>query len=480
MLGPIGLEEERSVAVAIDRNDKHSFYALQWTTDVLLSKGQTLILIHVHQSSLPKPIPTGNGDFSNGAQDPDDSSTDVFLPYRLFCSSRQVFCDTVMLEDQDIGKALIDYVSLYRIQILVLGTQSKAKHLGIPRILLNNRSEVASTVMKGAPGYCSVYTIAKGNKVASAREATHPLKSSLERIFQNVPERKLNTSASMCRSRTPSDEVVFQARLYTDISLSADSSLLALYQNLPSDQRNNAASSSESASFSSYARRKNNGNNFTRGGLVYSGEQKSSAVDDDDECSRPNSLPSSPTTDDVAGEMMRRIELETNQTMEMYHEACKQAVQQKQKTKELENLCKEMEKKLREVELEKMEALAMFEKTKEVLNVNQEMEKKMKEAEREREEAVAMAAKEKAMRMAATEEMKAAKKAAERETKKRKDVERNITAMREAEASKIIVLSNLAESHNVSNKSQHLHKILIAFIVFYFYFFELKRALKYE
>lgn len=59
MLGPIGLEEERSVvAVAIDRNDKHSFYALQWTTDVLLSKGQTLTLIHVNESSLAKPIPS--------------------------------------------------------------------------------------------------------------------------------------------------------------------------------------------------------------------------------------------------------------------------------------------------------------------------------------------------------------------------------------------------------------------------------------
>nr|GMC65022.1 U-box domain-containing protein 35-like [Ipomoea batatas] len=472
MLGPIGLEEERSVvAVAIDRNDKHSFYALQWTTDVLLSKGQTLTLIHVNESSLAKPIPSGNSDFSNGGQDPDDPSTDVFLPYRVFCSSRQVFCDTVLLEDQDIGKALIDYVSLYRVQILVLGTQSKAKHHGIPRILLNNRSEVASTVMKGAPGYCSVYTIAKGNKVASAREATHPLKSSMDRIFQNVPERKLISSASyMCRSRAP-DEVIIHTRLSTDISLSAtaaDSSLLAFHQNLPS--------SPGASSFSSYARRKNNGNNFTRGGLVDSGELKLSAVDDDDD---ENSLPSSPTMDDVTGEMMRRIELETNQTMEMYHEACKQAVQQKQKTKELENLCKEMEKKLREVEREKMEALAMFEKTKEVLNVNKEMEKKMEEAEREREEAVAMAAKEKAMRMAATEEMKAAKRAAERETKKRKDVERNITALREAEASKIIVLSSLAQSH-VSNKSQNLHKILIAFIVFYFYFFELKRALRYE
>lgn len=36
------------VAVAIDK-DKGSQYALKWATEYLLSKGQTLILIHVLQ-----------------------------------------------------------------------------------------------------------------------------------------------------------------------------------------------------------------------------------------------------------------------------------------------------------------------------------------------------------------------------------------------------------------------------------------------
>lgn len=171
------------------------------------------------------------------------------------------------------------------------------------RRLLNNRSEVASTVMKGAPGYCSVYTIAKGNKVASAREATHPLKSSLERMLQNnIPERKLISSAScMCRSRTQ-DEVILQPRLSSASGcsqgrLSTDSSLMGFYQNQLRSESGNC-SPPRASSFSSYARK--NGFNFTRGLVDSSFEQTS--VDEDtpfsfsNDESRPNSLPSSPTT----------------------------------------------------------------------------------------------------------------------------------------------------------------------------------------
>lgn len=48
--------KEEVVAVAIDR-DKGSQYALKWTIDHLLARGQTLTLVHVNQRlpSIPKP-----------------------------------------------------------------------------------------------------------------------------------------------------------------------------------------------------------------------------------------------------------------------------------------------------------------------------------------------------------------------------------------------------------------------------------------
>lgn len=46
---------EEVVAVAIDK-DKGSQYALKWTVDHILTRGQALTLVHVNQrtSSLPK------------------------------------------------------------------------------------------------------------------------------------------------------------------------------------------------------------------------------------------------------------------------------------------------------------------------------------------------------------------------------------------------------------------------------------------
>lgn len=49
-------KKEDSVAVAIDK-DKGSQYALKWAIDHLLTRGQSLTLLHVKQkpSSIPSP-----------------------------------------------------------------------------------------------------------------------------------------------------------------------------------------------------------------------------------------------------------------------------------------------------------------------------------------------------------------------------------------------------------------------------------------
>lgn len=57
-------KREETVAVAIDK-DKSSQYALKWTVDHLLSRGQALTLIHVRHktSSVPSPSKSNNSLF---------------------------------------------------------------------------------------------------------------------------------------------------------------------------------------------------------------------------------------------------------------------------------------------------------------------------------------------------------------------------------------------------------------------------------
>lgn len=121
------------VAVAIDK-DKNSHNALKWAIDHLLQKGQTLILIHVKVkpfSPYTTPLPTSrmffilcflfykislissnalatchllkflvvtglnqfsemNGDLPLVYKDPDPQTRELFLPFRCFCTRKDV------------------------------------------------------------------------------------------------------------------------------------------------------------------------------------------------------------------------------------------------------------------------------------------------------------------------------------------------------------------------------------------------------
>lgn len=84
----------RLVAVAVDR-DKGSQIALKWDTDNLVTKGQTTILVHVKQcsnESVPQPVnrPTPIVNSSNETGEWDAQTKEVFLPFCVFCTRKDV------------------------------------------------------------------------------------------------------------------------------------------------------------------------------------------------------------------------------------------------------------------------------------------------------------------------------------------------------------------------------------------------------
>ena len=54
-----GEKKDESVAVAIDK-DKGSQYALKWAVDHILSRGQSVTLLHVKQKPASIPVPGSN------------------------------------------------------------------------------------------------------------------------------------------------------------------------------------------------------------------------------------------------------------------------------------------------------------------------------------------------------------------------------------------------------------------------------------
>ncbi|XP_060210713.1 U-box domain-containing protein 52-like [Lycium barbarum] len=381
---------------------------------------------------------------------------------RIRVFERKVAYELIVLEG-NIAKSLIDSVSLYRVQNLILGCPSKN---GIS-------SYVANNVLKMAPSFCNIYIVSKG-KINSIRMASHPLKrrSSIPSI--QIPQRNSNFDAAnstLVKSSFMQSIDEFQERgefkkrlknILKETVLRSQNVFGKGRQILDATLVANKVFEGiePRGSFITYALHLMESLSRIIDRVVMRGHIKGfNAMVESVGTILVSHLSFSNdilVSHDVVviqlkylgqaltwfqkemEEKMRRLEFQTIQTMEMYHAACKEALREKQKLKELENLRKEDVKKL-------------------------------KEARREKEEALACVEKEKALRMASKEEAKEAQRKAEREVQRRKCSERK--ARRKSEAKKS-ALKSLVHSQKAM-EYQSLLRILVVLIIFYVYFFDL-------
>ncbi|PQM43118.1 U-box domain-containing protein 35-like [Prunus yedoensis var. nudiflora] len=125
-------KREEAVALAIDK-DRGSEYAIKWIAEHLLTRpGQSLILVHVKQPTAAPALPnkSKSGELPRevakmNKYQVDAEAKDLFLPFRCFCTKKAIHWNEVILENADISKALINYVTANSIEILVLGAPSR-------------------------------------------------------------------------------------------------------------------------------------------------------------------------------------------------------------------------------------------------------------------------------------------------------------------------------------------------------------------
>ncbi|XP_056174838.1 U-box domain-containing protein 52 isoform X1 [Syzygium oleosum] len=375
------------VAVAIDK-DKGSQNALKWAVDNLLQRGQTVILVHVKVKSLPVPA------MPSGPPPRHDLDTkELFLPFRCFCTRKDIQCKDVLLEDTDVAKALIEYVSHNAVENLVVGSASKSGFLRTFKT-----TDVPSNVAKGAPDFCTVYVITKG-KITTMRSATRlaPMVSPLSNQIHNQsvpranqPEPRVPQTNSIGGLAKVMNEVPYKSndsmdfirspftrgkgsngRLYgeigapdTDISFvssgrqSIDRMFPSFYDNLDSGyspRLSNTSNIDHRQSFDAtlLAQR------LEYGSTVHEVSSTSHISVDSERSFSSSSL----STDDVEAEM-KRLKQELKQTMDMYSKACKEALSAKQKAKELQHWKIEEERRIEEARLAEEAALALAEKEK--------------------------------------------------------------------------------------------------------------------
>ncbi|KAL5782850.1 hypothetical protein ACOSP7_007879 [Xanthoceras sorbifolium] len=434
-------------AVAIDR-DKGSQNAIKWAIDNILQKGQTLILIHVKlkpaaslstSPSLPSPrlnqISDVNGENPLICRDPDPQTRELFLPFRCFCTRKDIQCKDVVLEETDVAKALIEYVSQTSIETLIVGASSNKGFLRF------KMTDIPGNISKGAPDFCTVYVISKG-KISSMRSASRaappisPLRTQLlsqpnvkppqpERPALQAPTARTPERPQMEPARKSTDDDNFRSpftrRGYNTKSYGElpDTDISYVSTGRPSIDRIFPAfyDNSEHSATRTPPRLSNTsdldiGNSFEsmqygRRSLDINSPSEFSSVSNEGE--RLSSV--SQNMDDVEAEM-RRLKLELKQTMEMYSTACKEALSAKQKAVELQRWKLEEERRLEDARLAE-------------------------------EAAIAIAEKEKAKSKAAIEAAEAAQRIAELESQKRINAE--MKALKEAEEKKK-ALDALAQS----------------------------------
>ncbi|KAH7850173.1 hypothetical protein Vadar_028805 [Vaccinium darrowii] len=183
---------DEAVLVAIDK-DKSSQFALKWAIDNLLSKGQTVTLIHVKQRLASIPTPLGSqvavSDVNDGVAKAfkaqvDNQAKELFLPFRAFCARKDIKCKEIILEDPDVSKVICDFVKANLIEALVVGASSRNGF--VKRF---KATDIPTNLSKGAPEFCSVYVISQG-KIQSVRYATsvdaHPMQTNSARAPTTV------------------------------------------------------------------------------------------------------------------------------------------------------------------------------------------------------------------------------------------------------------------------------------------------------
>ncbi|GAB4854068.1 hypothetical protein Ancab_022650 [Ancistrocladus abbreviatus] len=401
MLQKSGEAKEERVAVAIDK-DKGSQYAMKWAVDHVISRGQSVTLIHVKQKVSSIPTPTGslvaisdvNEDVARAfKQQLDNQAREVFLPFRCFCGRKDIKCEEIILEDADIPKAIVEYVTNNIFGTLVLGASTRN---GLVRRFKG--PDVPSVVSKGAPEFCTVYLISK-SKILSVRAATRPTPVPSASVMQQrsptqsqvIPYRNPNSNegslpynvlsrgnGSAFPSQRSSEDMEIKSpftrgraangRSYGDISFpESDISFVSSGRPSTDNLSVDRMLPCDSMEFGQPPRL-SNGSEMDRisFGSPYS-DRKSLELQSMTESSQTSicsgfSMPSL-NMEEVETEM-RRLRLELKQTMDMYNTACKEAVTAKQKAKELQMLKMEEDQRVEEARLAEEAALAIAEKEK--------------------------------------------------------------------------------------------------------------------
>uniref|UniRef100_A0A803LZ29 RING-type E3 ubiquitin transferase n=1 Tax=Chenopodium quinoa TaxID=63459 RepID=A0A803LZ29_CHEQI len=263
----------------------------------------------------PAPLSDSHEDVARSAKYyAETQAREIFLPFRCFCSRKDVVCNEVILEDIDISKALIEYCQHNAIEVMVVSASSRNQ--------LMRRfkgPDVATNLFKGCPEFCSVSPFTRGRAA--------------------------------------------NGRAYGEIGM-PDSDISFVNPSWPTNEpRVSIDRPSFDAMDWGLAPRASSGSDADRMSVGLVTDRKSIDQNALLEYSSSNCSGFSSSSEDFESEM-RRLRMELKKTMEMYNAACKEALTAKQKASELQRSRIEEDHRLEEARYAEETARAIAEQEK--------------------------------------------------------------------------------------------------------------------
>ncbi|KAL9662097.1 hypothetical protein QQ045_026925 [Rhodiola kirilowii] len=173
---------EKAIAVAVKKG-RYSQLALKWAVENLTDEGQSLMLVHVRPKSqtfnrgakfshYEEMVSVCGEAVAKGLEQSYKDTLNLqvkqmFHPFLSYCKKKNVHCDEVVIDDDDIVQGIADFVLTNNIDLLVIGAGSKG---GLFRRLKG--PETAQKISKTVPYFCTVYTVAKGGVVSIKSAST--------------------------------------------------------------------------------------------------------------------------------------------------------------------------------------------------------------------------------------------------------------------------------------------------------------------
>ncbi|KAM7272227.1 hypothetical protein ACFE04_026890 [Oxalis oulophora] len=167
-----------TVGVAITGNQK-SKCIVKWALEKYIREESVVfILLHVRPkiTSVPTPSKEGVlvGNYIPLSQARDDvvktykkeiewQTNEMLLPYKRMCAQKEVQVDVVVIESDDVPKAIAEEVEKSTIRKLVIGASSYGLFSRKP-----SKNSMSSKISTCAPSFCTVYAISNG-KLSSIR-----------------------------------------------------------------------------------------------------------------------------------------------------------------------------------------------------------------------------------------------------------------------------------------------------------------------